>query len=150
MGRKLRMCSRKYRHWKKRSPKKVKTKEFHKRRSPKKVATLERSKNRKTPQKSSSQGNVTHVERSTNNAIPTILSLHGIIEQPQGWYDHTTPNFNEIHLCKVIDIAISSSQPLVITHSIIKSDFSLKLFVLNREVTKCSALSDMPSQLDDT
>ena len=39
-----------------------------------------------------------------------------VIKLPQDWYDHTTP---DLDLCKVTDTASSSSQPLIITHSII-------------------------------
>ena len=88
--------------------------------------------------------------RSPKKVVTTISSLHSVIKLPQGWYDHTTPDLDSIRLCKVTDTASSSSQPLIITHSIIvKSDFSWKLFVHNCEVRKCSALSSIPSQLDE-
>ena len=122
MGRKMRMCSRKYRDWKKKSPKKANSKG----RSPKKA-----------------------VKRSPTKAMPTISSLYKAIELPQSWYDHTQPNLDSIRLCKVTDTASSSSQPLVVTHTIIiNSNLTWKLFVHNREVQKCSALSCIPFKLD--
>ena len=112
MGRKIRMCSRKYWDWKKRSPKK------NKRRA---------------------------------NTIPKISSLHSNIEQPKGWYDHTPSNLDAIRLCKVSDTTSSSVQPMLITHSIIvNSEFSWKLFIHNRAICKCSALTGIPVKLDET
>ena len=146
MGRKLRMCSRKYRDWKKRSPKKVKRKLPSR---PKKAASTKRNAEKVTPQKHS-EDNVANTT-SQKKVITTILSLHSVVELPQGWYDHTTPDLDLICLCKVTDTASSSYQLLIITHSIIvKSDFSWKLFVHNCEVRKCSALSSIPPQLDET
>ena len=146
MGRKLRMCSRKYRDWKKRSPKKVKRKLPSR---PKKAASTKRNAEKVTLQKQS-EDNVANTA-SQKKVVTTMSSLHSIIELPQGWYDHTTPDLDLIRLCKVTDTASSSSQPLIITHSIIvKSDFSWKLFVHNCEVRKCSALSNIPPQLDET
>ena len=120
MGHKLRMCSRKYSDWKKKSPKKPKSKY----KSPKRA-----------------------IKRSPKKTTPTISSLHKVMELPQPWYDHTKPDLDAIRLCKVTDTASSSSQPLLITHTIIVNTW--KLFVHNREVQKCSALSCIPSMLDE-
>ena len=90
-------------------------------------------------------------KRTSKKATPTISSLHSIIKLPQGWHDHTTPDFPSICLCKATDTAPSSAQPLVLTHSIIvQSDFTWKVFAHNHEVKKCSALCSIPLQLDET
>ena len=82
--------------------------------------------------------------------MPTISSLHKVIELPRAWYDHTKPDLDAIRLCKVTDTASLSSQPLIITHTIIvTTNLTWKLFVHNHEVQKCSALSCIPSKLDD-
>ena len=76
-----------------------------------------------------------------------LSSLHSIIELRQGWYDHTTPASMTYTYVSTVS---SSTQLLVITHSTIKSDFSWKLYVHNRQVNRCSVLSDIPSQLDES
>ena len=85
-------------------------------------------------------------KKNIKRRATTISSLHSNIELPKGWYDHTPSNL-AIRLCKVSDTSSSSAQPLVITHSIIvNSNYSWKLFVHNRAVSKCSALTGIPSK----
>ena len=144
MGCKLRMCSRKYQGWKKRSPKKATLSK----RTPKNAAPTKTTLRNVTPTKTTPRNathtkttpknttptkrtprNVTPTKRTPRNVTHTISSLHSILKLPQGWYD-----FPSIHLCKVTDTASSSAQPLVITHSIIvQSDFMWNVFVHNHE-----------------
>ena len=104
MAHKLRMCSRKYWDWKKRSPKKAKKKLPS---GPMKAASAKGSAEKVTPQKQR-EDNVANT-RSPNKVVTIISSLHSVIKLPQGWYNHTTPNLDSIRLCKVTDTASSSS-----------------------------------------
>lgn len=78
--------------------------------------------------------------------------MHNAIKLPQGWFDHTTTsNFNLIRLCKVVDRSSSQCQPLVITHTItVQRDLAWKVYVHDREVSICPALSSMSPQLNET
>ena len=88
MGRKLRMCSRKYQDWKKRSPKKAKRKLTS---GPKKTASAKRNTEKVTPQKQHEDNEVN--TRSPKKIVTTTSSLHSAVKLSQGCYDHTTSNF---------------------------------------------------------
>ena len=55
----------------------------------------------------------TDVLSTRPSSEPTLSSIHGTIELPQGWFDHSVSNLNSIRLCKVIDNSSSKHQPLV-------------------------------------
>ena len=62
------------------------------------------------------------------------------------WHDHTSKGVDSILLCKIIT---GSSQPLLITCSIsIDSDRKWRVFIHSHEIKKCSALSNIPLQLN--
>ena len=129
----MRMCSRKYRNWRNRKP----------------VQEIKSEANSK--EKSSQANRQCDKPKEGSTCNYTIAMLHSIINLPHGWYDHTSPDLDSIRLCKITDTASSSSQPLVITHLIIvKPDLSWQLFIHNREVRKCSALSSIQPQLNET
>lgn len=149
MGRKLRLCSRKYRDWQKRPVK-----------SPKKVSkrTKVKQKKKSVPRPSSddNQQSVNQQQRDNEQSgrqqseEPTISSVRANVKLPASWFDHTTSNDESVRLFKVLDIPSSSTEPLVITHSIIiHSDLSWKVFIHNHEVKKCSALTNVPLKVDE-
>ena len=77
----------------------------------------------------------------------TLSSLHNTLELLPGWHNHSTKDF--IQLCKIDGICTDLSQPLVITVTVtVDCDRKWKLFVHNRQVKKCSALCNIPVQLD--
>ena len=75
----------------------------------------------------------------------TLSSLHESLKLPPMWHDHTSTELDSIRLCKII---VTSSQPLLITRSIvIDCKRKWKVFIHNHEVKKCSALKDIPLEL---
>ncbi len=131
MGRKLRLCSRKYRDWK---PKKML--------SAKRLHNIDRDKDK-----------TKSLEKVVSPpASPVTPLLYDTIKRslPIGWFDHSSPDQSSIRVCKIVNSPSSSAQPLIITHSIIvEPDFSWKVFVHNCEAKSCSALSGIPLHLDD-
>ena len=83
----------------------------------------------------------------TPQAQPTIYSIHNSVKLPQNWNTTSNQQLDSLCLCKID----STSKRPVITHSIVvQPHFSWKVFVHNHEIGKLSALSSIPTQLDET
>ena len=66
------------------------------------------------------------------------------------WSDQSPSLLSSIRVCKLLSVASTSTQPLVITHCVtVNSDLQWTLFVYNHQVTpsSCRALKSIPSKL---
>ena len=150
MGRKMRLCSRKYRDWQKKSPKRSSKRPKTVKVEQKKKKSIPRPPRNDDEQSDDQEQRDNELSGSRQREEPTISSVHTNIKLPASWFDHTTSSDDSIRLFKVVDIPSSSVEPLVITHSIIvHADLSWKVFVHNHEVKRCSSLANIPLKLDE-